>query len=338
MRPKIARLAAAIIAIITLVMIGGNAQASTGQIVLTGLDLHDGIMVQDGSSLYLYGTEYGCGFTWGQNGTPWCGFGVATSQDVAGPWIDKHLLFGPNTKIEATSWSGDNGKTWNQMCGSNGAGCFNARMILAGNRWLLWFNSPGDKGRHANPYWVMTCNDPAGPCGNPHKPAIYGCNIGGDFSIAVEAATGYLICSASNRIIGIEQLAAGMMNGINNFVANISNSAAEGVGIYYTGSEYVATYSDPNCGYCSGTISAAPGAVRVETGYSTAPNLGGPWTYEAVMPGGYCTGQPRTAFKVEGISYEWVDEWEGTPNETQASILLVPMIMSPWSCANQDLS
>jgi hypothetical protein len=321
---------------ITLLMMGGNAQASAEQITLTGLDLHDGTMVQDGSSLYLYGTEYGCGFTWGENGTPWCGFGVATSRDVAGPWKKKHLLFSPRTKIKATGWTGDNGKTWGQMCGLNGAGCFNARMVRTRNKWLLWFNSPGDKGRHSNPYWVMTCHGPAGPCGNPHKPAIYGCYGGSDFSIAVDATKGYLVCSGSNRIIGIEQLAAGMTNGTKHFVANVSDSEAEGVGIYHTGKEYVATYSVPNCGYCSGTEAASPGAAEVQTGYSTAPSLGGPWTDEGVMPGGYCTGQPRTAFKVKGIPYEWVDEWEGTPNETAAAILLVPMTMSPWSCASQD--
>jgi 5-aminopentanamidase len=44
------------------------------------------------------------------------------------------------------------------------------------------------------------------------------------------------------------------------------------------------------------------------------------------------TGEERV--KVEGIPYEWVDEWEGTPNETSSSILLVPMTLSPWSCAN----
>lgn len=323
---------------IAFAMAGGNAQAAaTGQTTLTGLDLHDGTIVQDGRSLYLYGTEYGCGFTWGENGTPWCGFGVTTSHDIVGPWTGKHLLFSPNTKIEATGWRGDNGKTWDRMCGLNGAGCFNARMVRAGKKWLLWFNSPGDKGRGSNPYWVMTCKGPAGPCGDPHKPAIYGCKAGSDFSIAVEASIGYLACSAANRIIGIEQLAAGMKNGINRFVANISGSEAEGVGIYHTGSVYVATYSVPNCGYCSGTVAAAPGAAMVQTGYSTARNLGGPWTYQGVMSGGYCTGQPRTAFKIGGIPYEWVDEWEGTTNETAASILLVPMTMSPWSCADQDL-
>jgi hypothetical protein len=74
------------------------------------------------------------------------------------------------------------------------------------------------------------------------------------------------------------------------------------------------------------------GAVGVQTGYSIATNLSGPWTYQGILPGGYCTGQPRTVFKVDGIAYEWVDELTGKDNETSASILLVPMAMRPWSC------
>jgi hypothetical protein len=84
-------------------------------------------------------------------------------------------------------------------------------------QWLLWFNAPGDRSRHANPYWVLSCNGPDGPCSNPHKPAIYGCNNGGDFSIAIQDTTGYLVCSGDNRIIGIEKLASGDLDGLESF-------------------------------------------------------------------------------------------------------------------------
>ena len=136
-------------------------------------------------------------------------------------------LFSPTTKIEATGWRTDNGKTRTQMCGISGAGCFNPRMVESPRGiWLQWFNSPGDKGRHANPDWVLSCAGPSGPCRNPHKPAIYGCNTGGDFSVSVEGATGFLVCAGANRIIGIEQLAAGDENGLNIFHGNISLGAA----------------------------------------------------------------------------------------------------------------
>jgi hypothetical protein len=297
------------------------------------MDLHDGSMSQSGATLYLYGTKYGCGFNWGTGGTPWCGFGVANSGNVTGPWSSQKLLFNPNTKIEATGWSGDSGMTWDHMCGLSGAGCFNPRMVKTpSGQWLLWFNAPGDRSRHANPYWVLSCNGPDGPCSNPHKPAIYGCNNGGDFSIAIQDTTGYLVCSGDNRIIGIEKLASGDLDGLESFTNNLSPGVAEGVGIYHDASGYVATFSTPNCGYCSGIKAASPGAVRVQTGYSIATNLSGPWTYQGILPGGYCTGQPRTVFKVDGIAYEWVDELTGKDNETSASILLVPMAMRPWSC------
>jgi hypothetical protein len=305
-----------------------------GDVTLGGLDLHDGTALQAGNTVYLYGTRYGCGFTWGHNGTPWCGFGMSSAASIAGPWATPKLLFSPTTKIEATGWRADNGKTWTQMCGISGAGCFNPRMVESPRGiWLLWFNSPGDKGRHANPYWVLSCAGPSGPCRNPHKPAIYGCNTGGDFSISVEGATGFLVCAGASRIIGIEQLAAGDENGLNIFHGNISLGAAEGVGIFHTSAgQYEATFSSPNCGYCSGTKAAASGAVRVQTGYATAASLSRPWHYDGILPGGYCTGQPRTAFEITSGAYEWVDEWDGSPNETTAPILLVPMAMTPWSC------
>lgn len=306
-------------------------------VLVTGMDLHDGTVVTSGTTLYMLGTRYACGFYWGRT-SPWCGFGSASATTLSPAWSAPRLLFSPGTKIAASGWTRDNGKTWNAICGTGGAGCWNPRMVKnPAGQWLLWFNATGDKTRSANPYWVMKCSGPQGPCGSPYKPSIYGCNTGGDFSIAVQKTTAWLICSGANRIITIEKLGPGYMNGLNVWHGMISNGAAEGVGIgiLRLATGYEAVWSQPNCGFCSGPPllkAAAPGATEVQAGYATALNLSGPWTYQGVLSPGYCTGQPRTVFGALGVSWEWDDHWNGTPRETSAPVAMIPLEMTPWSC------
>jgi hypothetical protein len=319
---------------------GGTARADTAPaapILVTGLDLHDGTVVTSGTTFYMLGTQYACGFDWGTT-SPWCGFGSASATTLSATWSAPTLLFSPSTKIEAAGWTRDNGQTWDAICGTGGAGCFNPRMVQTpAGQWLLWFNATGDKSRDANPYWVMTCSGPQGPCGSPHKPAIYGCNKGGDFSIAVESATAYMICSGTGRIITIERLGRGDKDGVNVWHGMISNGAAEGVGIgiLHISTGYEAVWSQPNCGYCSGPPllkAAASGATEVQAGYATAPDISGPWTYQGMLSPDYCTGQPRTVFGAAGASWEWVDHWNGTAAEADAAVAMIPLEMTPWSC------
>jgi hypothetical protein len=308
-----------------------------GPVLVSGMDLHDGTIVQDGTTLHMLGTRYGCGFDWGVT-SHWCGFGSAAASQPGGPWGTPTLLFSPAAVIKAPNWTVDNGKTWSAMCGLRGAGCFNPRMVRTpAGRWLLWFNAPGDKARHANPYWVMSCAGPAGPCGSPRKPAIFGCNGGGDFSIAIQGTTAWMICSGTNRIITIEKLAPGDVTGVNVWHSMISNGPAEGVGIgiLHISTGYEAVWSQPNCGYCSGPPllqAAAPGATEVQAGYATASAVAGPWTYRGLLSPDFCTGQPRTVFGAQGASWEWVDHWNGTGRETNADVAMIPLEVTPWSC------
>jgi hypothetical protein len=306
-------------------------------VTLAGLDLHDGTVLQLGRTIYAYGTRYGCGFNWGHPGSPWCGYGVSEATSLTGPWTARRYLFSAHTVIRA-SWPGDNGRTWDAVCGD--AGCFNPRMVRAPDgTWLLWFNAPGDKARGANPYWVMTCTGPAGPCGTPRKPAIWGCDTGGDFSIAVSAdqAGATLICSGRGHNLTTEALTANFANGTRAVNTHVAPGRNEGVGVYYAAGMYTAVFSDPGCSYCSGPPedkAAAPGyPTSVQAGYSTAPGLAGPWTYRGILSDGPCTGQPRSTFTVNGQPYEWDDEWNGTSREASARVLLIPLGLTPWSCA-----
>jgi hypothetical protein len=332
-------IAAVIAAVAALVSCGsGPASASTvahaagGATVISGLDLHDGTVIESGSTWYLYGTRYGCGFAYGTKGTPWCGYGVSTAASAAGPWSTPVLMFSPGTVISA-AWAGDNGESWSAMCGGDGQGCFNPRMIHAPDgTWLLWFNAPGDKNRSANPYWVMTCSGPGGPCGSPAKPAIYSpCNKGGDFSLAVQGTTGYLECSGSEHQLFLEPLDAAMSAGLDSGIT-VTGAIGEGEGIYHSSAGYTMVFSDPVCGYCSGTAAASPGAVAVSAGVATAASLAGPWTLQADEPGGTCLGQPRSAFSAGGEPYEWVDRWTGSKSEPGAAVALIPFSLTPWTC------
>src|ERR1700737_1513920 len=55
------------------------------------VDAHDGIIALFGSTYYLYGTSYNCGFTWLAAGTAFCGFKVYTSTDLV-HWTDRGWL------------------------------------------------------------------------------------------------------------------------------------------------------------------------------------------------------------------------------------------------------
>lgn len=327
-------------------------------VTIRGLDLHDGTVIRYGGTYYLYGTRYRCGFTWGKAGTPFCGFAVRTARALTGPWSAPRLLFSPSATVRAGrgNWALDNGKTWNWVCGSDGAGCFNPRMLHRPDGvWVLWFNAPGDYYRHrANAYWVLGCNGPAGPCGSQagaphgstHKPSLWICADDGDFSVIRSGASAAIVCSMGG--ISEEALTRWWADGTGAGTKSMPGLApavtvgpafiipvGEGVGAYQRPDRtWEMTYSLPGCGYCSGppALKTAGGATEVRAGYATAPAMMGPWTARGVLSAAYCTGQPRTVAAPGGVAYEWVDRWTGSRNETAAGIRLEPMTASPWSC------
>ena len=309
---------------------------------VTGLDLHDGTVVQVGTTYYLYGTEYGCGFTWSQTNTPWCGFGVSTSNDKV-HWTTPQLLFDPNATDPVDNM------TWKQVCGGTGAGCFEPRMIQRSGWgandgvWILWFDAPYDWNvNHAvNSYYVMGCNGPAGPCGytapngTVHKPTMTYCAGNDDLSIVTPpSGQPVALCTNYDQTPAEEELDQWGANGDgtgSNHLAGLTN--IESLGAYKdTGTNtWIMTYSDPNCGYCS-----ADG-----TGYATATNLLGPWTTPTNVGVGApvtgrrdlsatsCGGQPDTIAMIDGYPYEVIDLWSGSLNETSAPLHFEPLTYHP---------
>jgi hypothetical protein len=327
---------------------------------ITGLDLHDGMMLKSDNTYYLYGTEYGCGFTWQQTNTPWCGFGVSTSTDTI-RWTTPTLLFSPT---DTDTWTNT---TWTSECGATGTGCFNPRMIQRTNWgtndgvWILWFNAPADYNRtHANPYYALGCNGPTGPCGaaagtphgSTHKPNLNICGGNGDFDIiTTNAGPPTMLCTNADQTLSEEQLDTWGTDGNNVGSSNLAGlTNVESPGAYYdtASSTWILTYSDPNCGYCTGT----------PTGYATATSVAGPWTTPTVtglvtfpaqgrrdLSATSCGGQPRTISTINGQPYEGIDLWTGARNETAATLHYEPLTYTnpatntspwqpfqPWTC------
>lgn len=344
-----------------LLLLGGvpaappSSASSASSITLTGLDLHDGTVIQAGGTYYLYGTRYGCGFTWRASGTPFCGFGVSTSASMTGPWSTPTLLFDP---AQIDPWTGT---TWNAECGSTGAGCFNPRMIIRAG-WgpndgipILWFNAPADYTRNgANAYYAMGCTTLAGPCGyggpgtSVHKPGMSSCYGNGDFSLVPNNPNPpMMLCTMADQTLASEQIDVWGTNGTGGTHNLAGLPAVEAPGAYWDAgsSKWIMTYSEPNCGYCNGT----------GTGYATAASLAGPWTAPAGvgvaapqtgrrdLSATSCGGQPRTVSLVDGVPWQVIDLWTGAMNETSAGLHFEQLTytgqsaptwqpFTPWPC------
>lgn len=322
------------------------AVSATG-LTFTGLDAHDGTILKDGTTYYLYGTKYACGYEWLNSASPFCGFGVWTSTALAGPWTYQGLLFDPGgTNPER------GGEAWRTTCNYGGNGCFNPRMVKRPDGvWILYFNSPADtfRGRD-NAYYAMGCNGPTGGCGSaagaPHGSTrampMGACKTNGDFSIVVDGTTAYLACSSLK--ISIEQLDSWWTTGIATTAAGAVREIAylnsvEAPGVFRApDGMWVLTFSDPNCGYCSGTSTGYIVSQASLTNTAPATTVLGVWlpptnvgwaaptTGRRSLSGTSCGGQPRTVFTVDGQAYQWIDLWYGAANETNAGIRLEPLV------------
>lgn len=318
-----------------------------GSVLITGVDLHDGMIAKWDSTYYLYGTMYNCGFEWLVTPTTFCGMGVSTASSIDGPWTAPTLLFSLTGVDPYTT------KTWAYLCTLNGAGCFNPRMLRRGDGvYVLWFNSPATYAGWggANAYNAMGCNGPAGPCGaeagapngTSHKPNLGSyCGANGDFGIHSDGVNWWMICTkagtASLEQVRLDQWLTNAAPGCNASLGCIKNLAGltkmESPGAYLDPVHgWVMTYSIPNCGYCTST----------GLGYATAPGPNGPWTapvdlVASGVPGNgrriisadSCGGQPRTISVVDGVNYELIDLWKGTRNEAGAGVYFARLNSRP---------
>ena len=334
-------LAAALLSAAALTGVSQPAQATTsvaadGSILVTGLDLHDGMVANFDGTYYLYGTMYGCGFQWLITPTTFCGFGVSTAPALTGPWSAPTLLFSTSGIDPYTGW------TWANLCVGGGAGCFNPRMIRRGDGvFILWFNSPytWTHWGSANAYNVMGCNGPTGPCGaeagppngTSNKPSLSICSANGDFAIHTSGADAWIVCTRPTMDLRQEKLNVWWSGGAGVGLYTLAGlTKVESPGVYYEPAlgKWVLTFAIPNCGYCTST----------GTAYATSSSPAGPWTVPTDLaasgaPGNgrqmispdSCGGQPRTVSVVDAQPYELVDLWTGARNETTAGLYLVAL-------------
>lgn len=313
--------------------------------VITGLDLHDPMVLKRDGLYYLYGTQYACGFRWGvSTPTDFCGFGVATSPSLDGPWSPITTLFDPNS---IDPW---NGRTWVDQCTRlSNKGCFNPRMLQrpSDGVWILAFNSPADYAENkANAYNFMGCAGPMGPCGpgaspngSYNKPTLGICAANGDFGIYSDGPNAYMVCTMPGTIgVSVEKLNKWWTGGLSEGERDLAGfDRSEGPGAYFDASsgKWVMTVNYFNCGYGSGCGLA----------YATASSPIGPWTTpqnwgysvdpkaRATISFNSCGGQPRTVSTVDNVPYQIIDLWvPGTAgdsrNQTDAGIIITPLVFN----------
>jgi hypothetical protein len=335
--------------------VAGARLAAPAAVDVAGVDLHDGQLQKFGSTYYLYGTMYGCGFSWQQANTPWCGFGVSTAPSMTGPWSTPTLLFSASAPDPYNP-----GKTYQATCGASGQGCFSPRMVQRSG-WgandgvfVLWFNAPwyySSGAPHA--YMIMGCNGPTGPCGasagapygTTHRPTLHQCNgANGDpgISASSDGTSIYLLCPmVGTTSVAVEQLSKWGSDGTGVGATNVAGlTAVEAMGMWRdpSTSTWVMTYSDIRCGYCAGT----------GTGYATAPSPLGPWTAPGnlgvgapvnarrLISANSCGGQPDTVSVIDGQPWQKINLWTGQMNETAAGLHFEPLTYTPTSGSAGD--
>ncbi len=293
------------------------------------IDAHDGEIAQFDGVYYLYGTSYDCGFEWGNKGAPFCGFKVYSSKDLVN-WTDRGYLFNAKTPL------------WQSRCDGKTYGCFRPHVLYnkKNNNYILWINVYDN----VIGYRVFTSKSPVGPFTEVAEPKLAinndkpagGLNNGDHDTFVDDDGTGYIAYTdwRTKGTIVIEQLSPDYLNGTGKCVKMVTPGSTEAPGLFKRQGRYYLTYSDPNCGYCSGT----------GTSYRTASNPLGPWSEGISISPNSCGGQPSFVSTIK-INADQVylygsDLWNNAAkNEALANYYWAPLMfddegkIKPLECA-----
>jgi hypothetical protein len=306
---------------------GGN-QAVRFDTDGNAVDAHDGMIALFGDMYYLYGTAYNCGFSWLTTGTPFCGFKVYSSPDLV-HWTDRGLLFDPT------------GSLWQTRCNGSTYGCFRPHVVYdAGTgMYVLWVNVYDNSVE----YRVFTGSSPTGPFTEQAVPTLAvnnnapagGVNNGDETVFTDDDGTAYIVYTdwRSGGDLVVERLTADDLSGTGAYT-RLGQSATEAPALFKRNGVYYLTYSDPNCGYCSGT----------GTSYRTASSPLGPWSAATKLTTTSCGGQPSFVSAIPtttGTAYLYAsDLWDGAHNEALANYYWAPLSfaadgsIAPIACQN----
>lgn len=290
-------------------------QATRFDNLRNAVDAHDGMIAYFDGTYYLYGTSYDCGFEWNNKTAPFCGFKVYTSTDLSN-WKDNGFLFDAKTQL------------WQQRCNGKTYGCFRPHVVYnkKTRNYVLWINVYDN----VIGYRVFTSRSPVGPFTevaepklviNKDKPAAQLNN--GDHDLFVDDnGTAYLAMTdwRAEGALAIEQLTDDYLSGTGKVVTKITSGKTEAPGLFKRKGKYYITYSDPNCGYCSGT----------GTSYKTAASIFGPWSDGIQISNNSCGGQPSfvATFRLPGetVYLYGSDLWNNAAkNEALANFFWVPL-------------
>lgn len=225
------------------------------------VDAHDGKIVRFGQRYYLYGTSYDCGFNLLETGTPFCGFKVYSSPDLA-HWTDRGFLFDARTPL------------WQERCASPRYGCYRPHVVYNAKtgKYVLWVNGYDNESN----YHVFTADTPTGSFVEAPEPVVaanrgvgVGLNNGDNDVFVDDDGTAYLAYTdirAGHRQ-KVERLDSTYTSGTGE-VADLGVANTEAPAMFKRHGRYYVTYSDPTCAYCPST----------GTSYMTATSPLGPWT------------------------------------------------------------
>ena len=279
------------------------------------VDAHDGEIALFNGTFYLYGTSYDCGFEWQNNTAPFCGFKSYSSKDMV-TWKEESFLFDAQNPV------------WQSRCDGKTYGCFRPHVIYnkKNKTYVLWINVYDN----VSGYRVFTSKSPIGPftekdqpkiAVNSDKPAASLNN--GDHDLFIDDdGTGYLAITDWRRkgAIVFEQLTDDYLNGTGKVSELVTPGTTEAPGVFKRNGIYYVTYSDPNCGYCSGT----------GTSYRTATSIMGPWSEGKKISPNSCGGQPSfvSTMKIgaDTVYLYGSDLWNNAAkNEAQANFYWAPL-------------
>ncbi len=326
-RPSAATPAAAYTTTVTNFDAGGN-QTVRFDTDGNAVDAHDGMIALFGGTYYLYGTAYNCGFSWLTAGTPFCGFKVYSSTDLV-HWTDRGLLFDSTSSV------------WQTRCNGSTYGCFRPHVVYdAGTgMYALWVNVYDNSVE----YRVFTSSSPTGPFTEQTVPTLAvnnnapagGVNNGDETVFTDDDGTAYIVYTdwRSSGDLVVERLNASDLSGTGSYT-RLGQSATEAPALFKRNGVYYLTYSDPNCGYCSGT----------GTSYRTASSPLGPWSAATKLTTTSCGGQPSFVSAIPtttGTAYLYAsDLWNGGHNEALANYYWAPLSfnangsIAPITCQN----
>ena len=294
------------------------------------IDAHDGEIAYFEGTYYLYGTSYDCGFEWQNKKAPFCGFKVYSSPDLTN-WTDRGYLFDARTPV------------WQARCDGSTYGCFRPHVIFnqRTKQYVLWVNVYDNRVG----FRVFTSASPLGPFREAAEPTLAvnstapeaGLNNGDHDTFVDDNGTAYIAYTdwRSKGAIVIEQLTADYLSGTGRHVAAVTKEKTEAPGLFKRRGIYYVTYSDPNCGYCSGT----------GTSYRTAASPLGPWSEGIKISDNSCGGQPSFVSTIgtasDSLFLYGSDLWNNAArNEALANYFWTPLSFNddgsikPITCSN----